>query len=111
MKVILQVLLLIFYFASSVVVTQERTSVLVREVKHVIDRDAGTQVSSGYYQRTPFPRYREAKKAGSNLDLRPAGAVDFSPRVAELEFSPFATPRRLSVAVRVGPPRAPPTQS
>src|SRR2546426_12024310 len=109
MRRLLLVLFLIFYAASSAVVTAKRTAVLVTEWEHASGLANDVQVKDGCKQiRDGYPNYREAKKASLDFEFRPAVAASLLPAVTSHQFASFQVHIRSYFTVRVSPTRAPP---
>jgi hypothetical protein len=85
-----QVLFALFYVASSYSVTQERTSLLVDELRHSSSHAAQTQIGEGCPQLIDgLPMYRQAKPAANVAFLiTPGSSFEFVPHSAERSFHP-----------------------
>jgi|RhiMetdeSRZDD1v2_1073273.scaffolds.fasta_scaffold142379_4 hypothetical protein len=109
MRRVLLALFLIFYAASSAVITAERTTVLVTEWQHASGLGNDVQVKDGCLKlRDGYPNYREAKRASLDFEFRPALAGNFLPAVTSRQFPSYQIHIHSYFTVPISPTRAPP---
>jgi hypothetical protein len=107
-------LFLVFYFASSYAISQERIRLIVSEVQHSTSLGGQMQVDDGSNQLPDaFPNYRQAKpKTTCVLDFGLTPQPDLPPRVSERSFDIHSTTSFASLYRGENVlSRAPPSQS
>jgi hypothetical protein len=110
MRRVLQFLFLVFYFASSYAISQERTALIVSELQHSSSRESATQLDAGCKQlHNSFPNFRQAKpKAGGDTSFAGAALVAFLPELCEQSFHLQIFPLKSRTTIERIPSRAPP---
>jgi hypothetical protein len=110
MKAVLQVGFLFFYFTSAYVAGQIKTSQSVQKVKHSNSGDDALTIGES---RTKLdrglPRYRDAKKASSDLLYRIVTVVSPAPETSIQLFIAFPLSVDLQITLEHYHSRAPPS--
>jgi hypothetical protein len=111
MKVVGQILFLLFYVASAYAVRAERIADTIQEVRAAAVTESLEIGSDETHSPHGFPRYREAKKVNKDFENRPALIVTLAPESAFHDFTVSPTSIRSLSTLDSSHPRAPPILS
>src|SRR5687767_247648 len=110
---IMPLLFLVFYFASTCAISQERVRLIVGEIQQSASGDAGVQLDDGRNQiRNGFPSFRQAKpKAASDVYFGPSESIHLLPHKSDGAFHTQASSLKSLHSIERLLSRAPPASS
>jgi hypothetical protein len=109
MKLFLQSLFLLFYVTSSYVTTQHRVSYIVGQLERSNVHGHMDPVDESKQERMRYTRFREAKKAGAEVNLTSLSTPKFVPLVAERQFTAQLNSLKSQCEIERSHSRAPPS--